>query len=379
VDPTVQSDPIFISLNIIKPDLAVSQSDVEGLEDLDKLQEKVGSAVTIQATINNFGETDAKNVQVKLYEDSTLKGTKSLSSIVAGGSRNVDFRWTVADDDVEIKIEITPQIEVDEGNNEFSPIFLELRPDLKWEGDLNFSAAPAPGTKITLRTFVRNAGGDAEDVTVKFYDGTKLIGQDTLDIDHDEIGEASVEWDVPDKQGETRNLKVEIDHDNAEVPRDLTQSVKIEEQDIGGDFLSMASIIMLLVGLIIGAIIFFIIGRASGRGSGGAQQAQGPQGMAGPSFGAFEKEMPMGADKGAKGPAGPAGPAGAPAPFERMDEEEGAGPGAGEGADDEEGAPKPKEAARVRCPKCGRVMEVTSTQRPLQIPCECGTTLMLKK
>jgi hypothetical protein len=90
--------------------------------------------------------------------------------------------------------------------------------------------------------------------------------------------------------------------------------------------------------------------------------------MAGPSFAAFEKEEGMG--KAAKGPAGPAaGPA--PAPFERMEEE--APPS------EEEEKVKPKEAARVRCPKCGRVMEVTSTQRPLQIPCECGTTLMLKK
>jgi hypothetical protein len=372
VDPTVQSDPILITLNIQKPNLAVSSSDISGLDDLDNLMEKVGNAITISATIHNDGDVDAKNVQVKLYEDSTLKGTKSVSSIVAGGSRKVDFRWTVADDEVEMKVEITPQIEVDEGDNEISPIFLDLRPNLDFVGDLNLSADPAPGTKITLRAFVENTGGDAEDVTVKFYDGTKLIGQDTIDIDFDDTEEASVEWDVPDKQGETRNLKVELDHDNGVLGGDLTSSQKLEGESVTGDFLSMASIIMLLVGLIIGALIFFFIGRASGGGRGGAQQPQGPQGMAGPSFGAFEKEMPEGADKGAKGPA----------PFERMDDEGaegGIGAGFQAGAGEEEEAPKPKEAARVRCPKCGRVMEVTSTQRPLQIPCECGTTLMLKK
>jgi hypothetical protein len=37
------------------------------------------------------------------------------------------------------------------------------------------------------------------------------------------------------------------------------------------------------------------------------------------------------------------------------------------------------EINRVRCPKCGTVMEVTTDKRPLQIPCECGTTLMLKR
>jgi uncharacterized membrane protein len=374
VDPTVQSDPVRITVTVIKPDLSISSSDVI-YPDLDVLKGKVGSSVTISAMIQNVGDTEARNVQVKLYEDNTLKGTKSISSIAEGTERKVDFRWTVPDEEIELQIEITPQEEIDDGNNEISPITLDLRPDLSFDGDLNLSAEPAPGEKITLRAFVSNSGGDAEDVVVKFFDGTKLIGQDTIDIDFDDTEEASVEWDVPDKEGETRKLKAEIDASGAIGDgEEIEKSVKLEGTSAADDFFSMSGIIMLIIGFIIGAIIFLFIGRASGRGSGGAQ-AQGPGAMAGPSFGAFEKEMPMGADKGAKGPAGPEGPVGGPAPFERMDEEEGAGAGPGE----EEEAPKPKEAARVRCPKCGRVMEVTSTQRPLQIPCECGTTLMLKK
>jgi uncharacterized membrane protein len=371
VDPTLQSDRISISVNIIKPDLSISQSDVV-LDDLDVLRGKVGSSVTVKAFVQNVGDTEAKNVQVKLYEETTLKGTKSITTIAAGDTKEVSFRWTVPSEDVELRVEITPQEEIDDSNNEISPIFLELRPDLSFDGDLNLSADPVPGEKITLRAYIKNSGGDAEDVVVKFFDGTKLIGQDTLDIAFDEIGEASVEYDVPDKEGETRNLKAEIDMSGAEGHGDEnTKSTKLEGGTGADDFFSMSGIIMLIVGFILGAIIFLIIGRSSGRGAG---PAQGPGAMGGPSFGAFEKEMPMGADKAAKGPLGPEGPAGGPAPFERMDEEE-----AGPGAEEEEGAAKPKEAARVRCPKCGRVMEVTSTQRPLQIPCECGTTLMLKK
>jgi uncharacterized membrane protein len=374
VDPTIQSDRIFITVTIIKPDLSISSSDVI-YDDMDVLRSKVGSAVTISAEIQNVGDTEAKNVQVKLYEYNTLKGTKSISTIAAGGSRKVDFRWTVPDEEVELTVEITPlEAEIDDGNNEIQPIILDLRPDLSFDDDLNLSAAANPGEKITLRAFVKNSGGDAEDVVVKFFDGTKLIGQDTIDIDFDKIEEASVEWDVPDKEGETRNLKAEIDMSGAEGHgEEISKSVKVEGEALTGDFFSVSGLLMLIIGFIIGAIIFLFIGRASGRGAGGAQ-AQGPGAMAGPAFGAFEKEMPMGADKGAKGPVGPEGPEGAPAPFERMDEEGEAG-----AAGEEEEAAKPKEAARVRCPKCGRVMEVTSTQRPLQIPCECGTTLMLKK
>jgi uncharacterized membrane protein len=366
VDITVRSEGVFITVNITKPDLSVS--DVKGLDDLDYLRGRVDNAATVTATIDNSGTTEAKNVQVKLYEGNTVRGTKSVSSIPAGGSKDVEFRWTVIADEVDLQVEITPQEEIDDGNNEYPSIFLDLRSDLSFEGEqINFSKSnPAPGEKITLTAFVHNSGGDAEDVTVKFYDGTKIIDTDEIDIDFDETGEAQVEWTVPDKEGESRTIKAEIDYSGSVGHGDeTTKSAKIEGADVAGDFLSMSGIIMLIIGFIIGAILFLFIGRSSGRGAGGPSPGQ--PGMAGPTFGAFEKEMGEGADKKAmKGPAGAA-----PAPFERMDE--------GEGAGEEEEPAKPKEAARVRCPKCGRVMEVTSTQRPLQIPCECGTTLMLKK
>jgi uncharacterized membrane protein len=369
VDITVRSEGVFITVNFTKPDLSVS--DVEGTNDLDYLRGRVGNAATITATIDNSGTTEARNVQVKLYEYSTVRGTKSISAIPAGGSKDVDFRWTVVAEEVELKVEVIPLEEIDDGNNEYPTIFLDLKPELSFVGEqINFSKTnPAPGDKITLTAFVRNDGGEAENVVIKFYDGSKIIGTDEIDIEFgdDEIGEASVEWTVPDKDGESISIKAEIDHSGSGGHKDeTTKSITVGDQGGVDDLFSISGIIMLVIGFIIGAILFLFIGRASGRGSGPAPA--GPSGMTGPTFGAFEKEMGEGADKKAmKGPAGAA-----PAPFERMDEE-----GGGEG-EEEEGA-KPKEAARVRCPKCGRVMEVTSTQRPLQIPCECGTTLMLKK
>ena len=176
VDPAVQSDPILIKVEIVKPNLVVSVSDIGGLDDIDYLRGKVGNAVTISAIIRNIGNTEAKNVQVKLYEESTLKGTKSISSIDAGGEKKVDFRWTVPAEEVEIWIEITPQEEIDDEDHDY-PIFLDLRPDLSFSGDpISFSNSnPAPGEKITINVNVRNTGGDAEDVVVKFFDGTKLI------------------------------------------------------------------------------------------------------------------------------------------------------------------------------------------------------------
>jgi hypothetical protein len=198
----------------------------------------------------------------------------------------------VVPEEVELRIEITPQEEIEEDNNKVS-INLDLVPNLDFDGEkLNFSkTSPAVGDKITITAFVENTGGDAEDVVIKFFDGTKEIGRDTIDIDYDKVGEASIEWTIPDKDGETLNIKAEIDAEDADGHEEtFTKGLKVGGTGGVDDLFSMSGIIMLLVGLIIGAILFFIIGRASGGGRGGQTQPQGPQGMAGPSFGAFEKE-----------------------------------------------------------------------------------------
>jgi hypothetical protein len=288
--------------------------------------------------------------------------TKTISSIDPGSSKDVDFRWEVVAEEVDIKVEITTKEEIDDGNNAISPIYLDLRPDLEFYGEqLNFTNAnPDPGEKITITAFVRNTGGDAKDVVVKFSYGTKTIGSKNIDIDYGETGEASLEWTVPDKPGETLTVKAEIDLEDAIGDgEDTTKSVKLTEAVGVAGIFTGTGLAGMSIGLIIGAILFLIIGLALGRRSAGARR--GPEAMGGPSFAAFEKEMPEGAEK--KAPK-------APAPFERTEEE---------APREEEEKAKPREVARVRCPKCGKVTEVTSTQRPLQIPCECGTTLMLKK
>jgi len=288
--------------------------------------------------------------------------TKTISSIDPGDSKDVDFRWTVVAEEVEIKVEVTAQEEIDDGNNAISPIFVDLRPDLSFTGEqLNFTKSnPSPGEKITITAFIENTGGDAEDVVVRFSYGTKTIGSKNIDIDNDETGEVTFEWTVPDKPGDTLKVKAEIDLEDAIGDGDdTTKSIKISGAGGVAGLFTGTGLTGMGIGLIIGAILFLIIGLAIGRR--GAAARRGPEGMVGPSFGAFEKELPEGAEKKAPKP---------PAPFERTEEE---------APPEEEEKAKPKEVARVRCPKCGKVTEVTSTQRPLQIPCECGTTLMLKK
>jgi hypothetical protein len=355
--------------------LVISSGDISGLEDPEELKNRIGSQVTIVVTVRNKGTSMAESVQVKLYEGSSVKGTTSISSLEPDGYENITFRWKVVAEEVELKVEAIPLEESNEGNNG-EDIYLDLRPDFVFEGEeINFSdPSPDAKDKITITAYIRNTGGDAEDITVTFSYGGKNIGQDTVDIDYGDTGEASVEWDVPDKAGDSLTVEVEVDHPDVPKREKSSKSVKVASDEEGGvaGLLTGSGLMGMGIGLAIGAILFLLIGMAMGKRSGG----KGPQGMAagGPGFAAFEKEMAVGADK--KAPKGPV-------PFERTSEE-GAPPAAAPAAapaagSAEEEAAKPKEVARVRCPKCGKVTEVTSTQRPLQIPCECGTTLMLKK
>jgi hypothetical protein len=125
---------------------------------------------------------------------------------------------------VEIKIEITPQEETDEGNNEISPILLDLRPDLSFSGEkIAFSNSnPYLDETITITGYIFNGGGDAEDVIVNFYEGSTLIGKRTIDCDFNEVKGSSINWNVPNKPGEQLLIVAEIEHPNSLGHGDFT-------------------------------------------------------------------------------------------------------------------------------------------------------------
>ncbi|UCE36047.1 MAG: hypothetical protein JSW00_10845 [Thermoplasmata archaeon] len=367
VDPSKNSNEVPIKITVIKPDLVIDE--IIGLGDDDELKAEVGVQIQITAKVSNVGTSTAESVQVKLYEGITVRGTKTISSLSSGKYENVTFRWTVVAEQVELKVEATPIEESNRGNND-DTIFLDLRPDFSFVGEeVNLSKAnPEPKDKITITAYIVNNGGDAEDISVTFLYAGKAIGSKSIDLDYGETGEAFIEWEVPDKEGQSLSIEVEVDHSDARDKEKSTKSVRVagkELEGVGAVF-SGAGLMGLGIGLILGAIIFLILGLALGRRGGGRE----PRGAAAgaPSFAAFEKEEGV----GKKAPKGPAPPAAGPVPFEKTEEEQ-------PPPSEEEKEAKPKEIARVRCPKCGKVTEVTSTQRPLQIPCECGTTLMLKK
>jgi hypothetical protein len=233
-DDSFDSDPVNIKVNVIKPDLGVSNSDISGLSDVEFLKSKIGNITIITARIHNLGNSKAESIQVKLYEGTVLKETKTISSIEAGSYKDLDFEWTIVAEETEIKLEITPIEEIDLGNNAIFPIPLDLRPDLQFSGEeLNISNPnPLPNEIITVKAYVKNSGGNAEDVVVKFYEDTKEIGMDTLDIEFGEVGEATFTWEVPDKPGESLYIKAEINLSDALGDSKYTiKSIKVVEDE----------------------------------------------------------------------------------------------------------------------------------------------------
>ncbi|UCE36005.1 MAG: hypothetical protein JSW00_10620 [Thermoplasmata archaeon] len=235
-DPSVESQHVVITISVVMPDLVISSGDISGLEDTEYLKGRVGTAITITATVHNEGTSRAESIQVKFYEGSTVVDTKSISSLDPMGQRDVDFRWTVVAEQVELKVKAVPIQEINEGNNE-ATIYLDLRPDFSFYGEeIKFNNSnPNPKDRITITAYVQNNGGNADDISVTFLYGGKAIGSKSIDLDFGETKEVSVDWEVPDKEGESLILEVEIDHSDAARKEKSSKSIDVAEGDGDGD------------------------------------------------------------------------------------------------------------------------------------------------
>ncbi len=274
-DPQEESDPITITISVVKPDLVISSGDIIGLNDTDELKRMIGNQVAITVRVHNEGSNTADSVQVKLYEGSSVKGNTTISSIDPDGYKDITFRWSVVAEEVELRVEAIPLEESNEDNNDVT-IYLDLRPNLSFYGQqINFSKSnPKANETLIIRTFVKNSGGDAENVEIRFLWGDKIIGSRTADIGYNEVEEISIEWVVPDKPNETLSVKVEIDHpDSIGDGREATKSIYIAEKETGveppvpepkGKDTQEVEYIWLIIGLVVGivaCILGFLFGR----------------------------------------------------------------------------------------------------------------------
>jgi len=167
--------------------------------------------VTITATIENTGETNATSVNVRFLDGTQQIGDIQVISLIedGGGTGTASVVWeaTVTGiweiHSIYVNVSITNENLLD--NNEYSrDINVTLRPDLRVV-DIAFSDnSPEEGQLFTIYASVINSGGtDTPQFSVGFYDGDPDLNGTTIGVDNipslniGETGIVSVDWASP--------------------------------------------------------------------------------------------------------------------------------------------------------------------------------------
>ncbi len=205
---------------------------------------------------------------------------------------------------------------------------------------------------ITVTASIKNNGGaPAKNVVVRFYDEYEsdgewvenLIGSATIS----EIGvgatqSASIDWTVT----EVGNHKVKVKLEGADSMSASVLSVKGLEKSAFADLASPALMIGLVIGFIIGMVVLV--------GARGGTKPKGPMPSEKPSASLPDTVAPDTESK----------------PEPETETIHVAKPPEAE---------QPAKIARVKCPKCGEIKDVTSPVRPIEVQCsKCGTKMRLK-
>ncbi len=168
--------------------------------------------VTITAIIENTGETNATNVNVRFLDGTQQIGDIQVISLiqVGGGTGTASVVWEATvtgiweEHSIYVNVSITNENILD--NNEFfRDINVTLRPDLRVV-DIAFSDnSPEEGQLFTIYASVINSGGtDTATFSVGFYDGDPDANGTTIGVDNvigglnvGETGTVSVDWASP--------------------------------------------------------------------------------------------------------------------------------------------------------------------------------------
>lgn len=320
--------------------------------------------------------------------------TKDNRTTTASSWRiNPDRSDTIGDGDTDIvPITITPWINAEAGDytmtitaisaskadisDTYNLVIKLLKPSLKSAepSDLSISnTEPRMGDEVTLSFTVSNYGDVvAKDTAVTFYANSQVVGTtQTVDVPAQGSSVVTVTW-KPDATGEY-TIKVEIEDQTVQDLTTVTvKSDSIIDQITDSDENGM---LILIIGIILASILWIVILAATrGKKGGGAEpgsveliQPPGERKPEGPETGP-ETITPPGGRPEAPGPGAAAGAAAA-------------GGVTVSGGEEAPEKPEPKKSVgKVKCPKCGKVTEVTSSKRPLIVPCpECSTKLLIKE
>jgi subtilase family serine protease len=170
------------------------------------------TTITLRATVQNMGETDAENVKVQFFDGDPSAGgiqigdTQTIALIVANagsGQAEVDWIATVVGNSQvhKIYVRVSGVEENIKDNNEYSrDLTVTLRPILTVT-DIDFSDnSPFEGESFQIFALVKNTGGTPTTTfSIGFYDddpnfGGNQIGAETLSLNINTTGIVNVSW-----------------------------------------------------------------------------------------------------------------------------------------------------------------------------------------
>jgi uncharacterized membrane protein len=290
------------------------------------------------------GETQRVQVIVTFGEDVLPTDVPDYAGVTVKSSRNNQKYGLSLNDRVYIDVQIY-QLKID---------------------TIEFSEKPAVGKKISIKATITNVGkGDAEDIVVKFLDGSATLKSEKVDkIKAGETEVVTIEWDV--SEGDHK-IGVEVEQFDGTKSTEET-SVTAEKQLLTPQMQNIALALVIIFGLLFALMAAFTVRR---------RRELPPDIKAELSKLRKESDMRRGRrdlEKSSELDSAAAGkdlalPGSAAGRFKELPP----------GPDDLE-SETPRKAVKIKCPKCDRIQTVPSPKRPLEFDCDdCGQKLVLRK
>lgn len=140
----------------------------------------------LNATVSNYGNTDAGTFGVTLYDNDQLVESQTVDGLGTGASKIVTFNWkpnTAGSHNLKVIIDLLNQVEEsNETNNQFSKLVnVEIpRSDLITT-NLTVPENPLVNQTYQLNATIKNQGlADAGSFVVELYDGSNLVDSKTV-------------------------------------------------------------------------------------------------------------------------------------------------------------------------------------------------------
>lgn len=211
------------ALSFVKPDLAITATDIA----VTPSAPSAGESIAVTATIRNTGLEAAGNVIVRLLDNGVTFGEQTITAIAPGGSGQTVFAispLTPVGEHI-LTIAVDPGntiVEISKANNSATTrIWARAPADLVVQPEyLTITPAyPKPGEAITLAAAIANMGeSDAGAFTADLYDGdpnnggTKLGSFSNPGIVAGQLGNGSISFSLAAAGNHTLTLVVDPQH-----------------------------------------------------------------------------------------------------------------------------------------------------------------------